>query len=300
MESSSSPLRRVMLATAVHQLEAIRYPKLASYKIDGIRAVNATCNLLSRSMKPIPNLHTRKLFGRPEYQGLDGELVVGNPNDPNLMQQTSSGVMSIGGTPEVKWYIFDKWDEPAPYYQRGKKATAVVGSSPESNIIWVRQTLINNVDELRSYEESAVNEGYEGIMLRCPHSPYKQNRSTLREEYLLKVKRFEDSEAIVLDVKELMRNDNEATKDERGFTKRSSHAENKRAAGVLGALIVRDIRTNQEFDVGTGFTFEQRKNLWDGRKYLPGKIVKYKHFPVGVVDSPRFPIFIGFRDQRDM
>lgn len=297
---STSPLRRVMLATAVDQLERMRFPKLASFKIDGIRSVNVNCNLLSRSMKPIPNLHTRKLFGRPEYQGLDGELVVGNPNDPNLMQQTSSGVMTISGTPEVKWYIFDKWDEPAPYYQRAKKAVAVVGSSPESNIVWVRQTLINNVDELRAYEEAAVNEGYEGIMLRCPHSPYKQNRSTLREEYLLKVKRFDDSEAIVIDVKELLHNDNEAIKDERGFTKRSTHAGNKRESGMLGALRVRDIKTNKEFDVGTGFTNEQRKNLWEGRKYLPNKIVKYKYFSIGVVDLPRFPIFLGFRDQRDM
>src|ERR1700743_2525812 len=72
----------------------------------------------------------------------------------------------------------------------------------------------------------------------------------------------------------------------------------------LGGFHVRDIYSGVEFDIGTGFTLEQRKNLWDAwqknPKHLLGHIVKYKHFPVGVVDKPRHPIFLGFRDRRDM
>ena len=30
------------------------------------------------------------------------------------------------------------------------------------------------------------------------------------------------------------------------------------------------------------------------------EIVKYKHFPVGEKDKPRFPVFIGFRAKEDM
>jgi len=253
-------------------------------------------------MKPIPNDYTGAIFGGPRFHGLDGELVVGNPWDKNLMQQTTSGVMSIDGEPDVKWFIFDKWDEPGPYRERAQVArlAATVNAQAGIPMLWVPHRRIDNLNELKAFEEDSVNLGYEGIMLRDPNGPYKQNRSTLKEGYLLKVKRFSDGEAVVLDTIEQMHNDNEATTDERGFTKRSSHQENKTAAGILGALRVRDLVTGVEFDCGTGFTAEQRRNLWEGRKYLIGKIVKYKHFTVGVKDKPRFPTFVAFRDRRDM
>lgn len=231
---------------------------------------------------------------------MDGELVVGNPWDKNLMQQTMSGVMSRDGEPKVKWYIFDKWDLPDLKYKHRAWEAKIKAERGSPHVIWVPHRAIYNQEDLKEFEENAVHLGYEGIMLRAPHGPYKQGRSTLREGYLMKVKRFEDGEAEVIGFKEQMRNDNEATTDARGYTKRSTHADGKTAADALGALSVRDLVTKVEFDVGTGFTAEQRKNLWEGRKYLIGKIVKYKHFPVGVKDLPRFPTFVGFRDRRDM
>lgn len=310
-------LKRPMLATPTTESDRknLTYPLLASPKIDGIRALMVNGVLVSRTLKPIPNLYTQRLFQKASFEGLDGELVVGNPWDKNLMQQTMSGVMSRDGEPDVSWHVFDKWDEGGGFALRAIAAKSVVLNSAfvgaytynASRTItnkrpfqWVPHTLINDYDRLMDYEEYMVNIGYEGIMLRAPHGPYKQGRSTLREGYLMKVKRFEDGEAEVIGFKEQMRNDNEATTDARGYTKRSTHADGKTAADALGALSVRDLVTKVEFDVGTGFTAEQRKNLWEGRKYLIGKIVKYKHFPVGVKDLPRFPTFVGFRDRRDM
>jgi DNA ligase-1 len=249
-------------------------------------------------MKQIPNLYTQRMFQQACFEGLDGELVVGNPYDKNLMQQTQSGVMSVDGEPDVSWHIFDKWDAPEEYRFRAHCAKLL--TRPSEGVVWVPHRVVRSFDDIKLLEEIALNAGYEGIMLRDPNGPYKQGRSTLREGYLLKVKRFEDSEAEVVGFKEQMRNDNVATTDARGYTKRSTHAEGKSAAGVLGALLVRDIHSGVEFDIGTGFTAEQRANLWEGRKYLIGKIAKYKHFPIGVVDAPRFPTFIGWRDRRDM
>jgi DNA ligase-1 len=36
------------------------------------------------------------------------------------------------------------------------------------------------------------------------------------------------------------------------------------------------------------------------RKKLLGKIVKYKYQEIGVLEKPRFPVFLGFRDKEDM
>lgn len=297
-------MKRVMLATAVKDVDTVKFPVYLSPKVDGIRAVNIDGRLYSRSMKLIPNAFTQEAFGKPELHGLDGELIVGNPYDHNLMQQTSSGVMSFDGSPDVSWGVFDYWDSSDGFEARMRKAERLLQwlhkKARHINVIMLPQTLIHSVDELRRWQEFYLAKGYEGVMLRSVDGPYKENRSTLREGYMLKLKEFEDSEAEVTAVQELMHNENAAETDERGYTKRSSAKDGKTGAGVLGAIRVRDIHTGIEFDIGTGFTAEQRKNLWDSKKYLPGMLVKYKSFKIGVKEKPRFPVFLGFRDKRDM
>ena len=114
-------IKRPMLAAKAtdEELQALfkrGHSFLLSPKIDGIRALVVNGQLVSRTLKPIRNYHTQALFGRPELEGLDGELVVGNPWDKNLMQQTSSGVMSYDGKPPVKFIVFDRWDGGSARY----------------------------------------------------------------------------------------------------------------------------------------------------------------------------------------
>lgn len=295
-------IKRVMLATAVKSMDDIQFPVLASVKLDGVRAVVTGGKLLSRSMKPIPNRHVNETLQPTEaLEGLDGELIVGPPSAKDVYNRTVSGVMSQDGEPDFAWYVFD-YAQDGPYIERQKHLAYVAGRAQINGvkIIPLRQLRISSKDELLKLEEMVLEAGYEGLILRDEYAPYKQGRSTIKQGYLLKLKRFHDAEAEVLGCVEQMHNENEVILDERGYTKRSTHKAGKVQAGVLGALQVRDIESGVEFEIGTGFTAEQRKNLWDGKEYLLGKIVKYKHFPVGVKDKPRFPTFLGFRDRRDM
>jgi DNA ligase-1 len=117
---------------------------------------------------------------------------------------------------------------------------------------------------------------------------------------MVKLKRFSDSEAIITGVFELEHNDNEATYDERGFTKRSSAQEGKVGADTLGGFLVTDVSSGVNFSIGSGFTMAQRESYWKDAEALIGKIIKYKYFSIGVLDKPRHPIFLGFRDPIDM
>lgn len=292
-------IRQPMLAakSTDSDLQRLKYPLLASPKIDGIRGVVVNGQLMSRSMKPIRNTHTQQLFGRPEYEGLDGELVVGNPFDPNLMQQTSSGVMSIHGKPDVKFYVFDSWKRGGFYEDRINYVSEDWGPG----IVALKHVWIRSYDELVLYEIQCLSQGYEGIMVRDPCGSYKDGRSTLREGGLIKVKRFTDGEARVIGYEPLMRNDNELERDERGYAKRSHSAAGKVADDLLGALHVVGVGSAVRFSIGSGFTESQRYALWDRRDDLIGKIVKFKHFAVtGVKAAPRMPTFLGFRDPEDM
>lgn len=294
-------LLRPLLAakTTDEDLKKLPYPMLLSPKIDGVRALVRNGQLVSRTMKPIPNLHTQALFGRDELEGLDGELVVGNPWDKNLMQNTMSGVMSRTGVPQVSFHVFDCWNVDKPFHVRN--AWSAQAENSELGIYPVPHILCSSYNELIGLEAEYIEMGFEGVMLRSLNGPYKQNRSTLREAILLKVKRFEDAEAIVVGYEPLYRNLNAQEKDERGYAKRSTHQANQIADDLLGSVTVKCPERGYVFSIGSGFTEAQRRSTWAERESLVGRIVKYKTFKTtGVKDKPRFPIFLGFRDSRDM
>lgn len=282
----------------------IPFPVYASPKLDGIRAVVSGGVLLSRKLKPIPNNYTQDLFGIPFLEGLDGELCVGPPNAKDLMQRTTSGVMSHDGEPDVTFYVFDYWTDPAiPFSQRhttiAHNAQSIMSTVPRVKVL--EQRLITHNDALLMYEAECLAKGYEGVMLRKHDSRYKYGRSTLREGVLLKLKRFSDGEAVVIGVEELMHNANELQSDEMGYAKRSNHQANLVPMGTLGSLVVRDVATGVEFSIGTGYTAAHRAELWALRDTLPGMLVKYKHFDnAGVKVAPRFPVYLGFRNPLDM
>ena len=285
---------RVMLATD-YEPEKLRFPVLASPKLDGIRAYVKDGVVLSRQNKPIPNKHVQSLFSK--YEHYDGELIVGEPTDPMCYRNTMSGVMSEDGEPDVTFFVFDHLaDLSSPYHQRLSKAA--IDTYPHAKAAIIDQEHVGDHSILKHIEARYLELGYEGVILRCPNAPYKQGRSTVREGYLLKVKTFLDDEAVVVGFEERMANLNEATVSETGRTKRSSHKANKIGRGDLGALIVewRDV----VFNIGTGFTDAERAELWAKRDELCGRLIKFKYFPVGGYEAPRHPVFAGFRDRRDM
>lgn len=282
-----------MLAGKVTDIEALEYPLLASPKLDGIRCVIIGGVPLSRNMKPIPNRAIREILtGLP---AMDGELIVGAPGGKDVFQRTSSGVMSAEGVPEFKFWVFDViLQQLMPYNQRYELAKAWAASCG-STVNHVTHKLIKNPEALQEYEAQMLLAGFEGVMVRSLDGPYKNGRATEREGSLLKIKRFEDSEAEVLGTVEKMHNANELQKDELGRAKRSSHKAGKVGTGLIGALQVRDVYSGVEFQIGAGLSDDQRRE-----PFLKGTIVKYRFQPTGVKDKPRFPIFMGRRHEADL
>ena len=273
---------------------------VGSAKIDGLRAIVIDEVVYSRSKKPLPNKYVQHVFGRKEYNNLDGELVVGMPNDEGTYNRSQSGVMSIYGEPEVEFYVFDDiTDYEAPFQVRINVANMrTLGLERASTL---GHTLVESLEDIDKLEESYLRGGFEGLMLRDINMPYKFGRSTAKQQHLLKVKRFADSEAIIIGFDPLYQNNNEATTDALGNSVRSSHQENKVAQPLIGRLKVKDLGSGVEFYVGSGFTLKDRETLWYHREELAGKMIKYKFFPVGMKDGvPRHPIFLGFRDPIDM
>ena len=278
-----------MLAAQV-DLRVLEFPVLASPKLDGVRAIVNERQLLSRSLKPLPNKYIAELLGKPLLHGFDGELILGDPWSPTVYRDTVSAVMRQEGTPALRYYVFDLWGTHFSYQERWHELYRLCEKLTELPIDLVEQVVINNQQELDAYEAKVVAKGFEGVMLRSATAPYKHGRSTVREGYLLKLKRFLDSEAVVVGVEEEMHNANEAQTNELGRTKRSTAKDGLVGKGTMGALVVKDLKTDVEFNIGTGFTADDR-----AQKDWIGKTVKYKFFPVGIKDKPRHPVYLGLR-----
>jgi DNA ligase 1 len=289
---------KLMLAATVENSAILRYPLLASPKLDGVRAMVKDGVVMSRNMKPIPNAYVQQLFGKKQWtEGLDGELIVGLPTDKNCFRNTMSGVTSADGRPNVTFWVFDYIDDCKEFVARLKAAVFYIKN--RDAVQHVHHQLVESESQLLEFEELCLVAGYEGVMLRDPMGRYKHGRSTLREGGLLKLKRFEDAEAVVIGYEELMHNGNEATKDELGRTKRSSHQANKTGRNMLGALHVQG-PGQLPFHIGTGFDDATRTELWIDPERMLGRTVKYRYFPSGSKERPRFPVFLGFRDPIDL
>lgn len=290
-----------MLAGTWESGMTLKYPVWASSKLDGVRAVIRGGVLYSRNLKPIPNKELQARYGKSKYNGLDGELICGNHNAKDVFTRTMSAVMSeeSDDADHVDFWVFDDFTKPdLPYHERQAGIDKRVVNGHQFMIL--KQWVFDSDDELNEFEETSVNTGFEGIMVRDPMSVYKYGRATAREATLLKVKRFADAEAIIVDIEPLYRNNNEAKTDELGRSKRSSHKENLVALPMLGNMQVLGDGGKWDkvmFGIGSGFTDKQRKEFWETRSKLRFKRVVYKYFESGSKDAPRFPVFKAFRPE---
>jgi DNA ligase-1 len=304
---ATTPLiTKPLLADKVSNVEDVKFPVLATPKIDGIRALKVGGQLLSRQFKPIHNVTIKNTLEQLLPEGSDGEITV-----PGTFQDVSSKVMSVSKGVDFRepftfyWFDYVSTDALRPYSLRIKDMEKYVDEHPEilrhpqATIVPLIPKRIDNHLDLSEYENGVLGEGFEGVMIRHPDGKYKMGRSTVRDGILLKLKKFDDAEAKVVAVHEMMHNENEATLSELGVNKRSHKKEGMLPASKLGALeVIND--AGEQFCIGSGFTDKQRCELWKEREKLIDKLVKYRYFKMGSKSAPRFPTFLGFRDPDDL
>lgn len=275
--------------------EKVRYPLLVSPKLDGIRCLVAGPNVVSRNMKPIPNDFIRERLANRTHGVLDGELITYSDGEMDDFNTTQSKVMSKIGEPDFSFHVFDSVSTLA-FHERLAVAECVAAALPY--IDFVHHSWANGPDDLLTLEALFVAEGYEGLMARHPSGRYKFGRSTVNEQILLKLKRFDDCEVLVIGYTERLSNQNEQTRDALGRAQRTSHKANMVPTDTLGSLMC-EHPNGATFEVGTGFTDADRASLWRRPDDLLGRTVKVKYQGFGPNKAPRFPVFLGFREDME-
>lgn len=302
----SGPLRPMLADTA--EFDKLRFPIAIQPKYDGIRCIMHDGKAYSRSLKLIPNRHIQEFAAMcPWMHGLDGEWIVGSPQDNDVYNRTHRFVMTEDTETfhlDATFYVFDiATKEKIPYTKRLYEAGQRIRNEAAFGRVQTSPVgFCHSKEEVEKFVARLIEDGYEGAILRDPDGFYKEGRATVKQGQLLKVKQWVDTEGVVVDTEPLFINNNEAKTNELGRTSRSTHKENQQQVDTLGAIVL-TLPWNGEtatVKVGTGFTAQQRQEIWNMRDKLPGQIVKFKYIPFGSLHAPRHPSFIGFRHEADM
>ena len=298
-------IQKPLLAASLKKLTAddLKFPVYATPKLDGIRALKVNGEMVSRTLKPIRNSEISKALKELLPNGSDGEILSGK-----TFQESTSAVMTedagTGKNTIFYWFDYVVDDPNKAYLDRIEDMKAYIEShshivaDERIKIVPLFPKKIDTKEELDAFETWCLEQDFEGVMIRSADGKYKFGRSTEKEQILVKIKQFEDSEATVVGVAAMQTNTNDKKKNELGEMRRTSHKDGKVNLDLLGALEVdwNGIR----FSIGTGFDHDTRQDLWNRRDDIIGKVVKFKYFSQGMKSAPRFPVFLGFRDENDM
>jgi len=211
--------------------------------------------------------HLNEIFNTLNIKSeLDGELYCHGMSFDELSSIISRTVNLHPNHQRIQFHCFDIINEQSQM-KRLLTIENLKGLSPWIQVapFWICETLD---DIMRAYDK-LIELHYEGIIVRHFMAPYVRKRSTAVMKFKPKK---EDLYEIV------------------GTTEEISIEGNPKDS--LGALVCKSGDGNF-FNVGTGFTEEDRHNLWDIKEVLPGMNAKvqYQHITSGK-QVPRFPVFV--------
>lgn len=202
-----------------------------SEKYDGIRAHWTGAQLLSRQGLPIsaPSWFTA---GWPK-QALDGELWAGRGQFAAVQSTVALGSADTAGWQSLRYMVFDVPAQHGTFVQRQHHLKALVDSMDQDWVQAAPQWQVRSHSALLRQLREVSQAGAEGLMLRHAEAPYRAGRS----HDLIKLKLFEDAEAVVI-----------------------AHVPGQgKYRGMTGALLVQ-IPSGQRFKIGSGLSDAERAN----------------------------------------
>ena len=265
---------------------------LVEYKYDGVRVIaivqNGSATLHSRNGKLLANFpHIEESLSKPEFEGLvfDGEVM--SDDFQSLMKQVHR--KEGAQTQDAYLALFDmitleEFNAGGTDLDAKERRTRLTTIRPlfDDNIKLVDVTLVNfdtaeGQEQFNKLNKTALDEGYEGLMIKPIAEGYKCKRS----HAWLKIKPFIEVTLKVVDLEE-------------GTGKNE---------GLLGALVVEGEDDGKFFslNVGSGLTDENREQIWGNKDKVLGQLVEIRADAATQSQdaedtwSLRFPRFKTFR-----
>lgn len=235
-------------------------------KLDGQRCLafckaNGDVTLMSRDGKEILTMDhiKRDLANVKEDVILDGELYVHGVSFQENMKLIKK--YRKGETEKVKYHVYDVVSQQ-PFRLRKVRHYIVGLFSCEE----VSTYQIKNEQDLKTWHESNIGQGYEGSIIRYGEEGYKVNG---RSANLLKYKDFLDMDLVIEDI---------------------VPSEQRPTWGQPMFSI-----NGKKFSSGMKYSHEDRIDFLTNKKKYINKLAVIRYFELSDEGTPRFPVMIGIR-----
>ena len=242
-------------------------------KLDGIRCIVTKDGMFSRHGKEIISApHIRKSL-EPVFQKypdliLDGELYNHDLNEDfnqiiSLARKTKPTEEDLKMSEQkIQYWIYDLPSCPENFSDRNWELTKLFQDNKEFQkyCINVETNMVLSDEEVQNKLEHYLDKGYEGAIVRL-NKPYENKRTNS----LLKVKKFEDEEFVIVDIEEGRGN----------------------LAGKAGRIVV-DV-DGKRVSAGLKFSHEDAAEIWTNKDRYIGKKATIKYFSRTPDGSLRFP-----------
>ena len=257
-------------------------------KLNGVRATFYRGALYGRRGTPFSGLgHITEVLSEFDGVVFDGELTLRDAGElsDNEAFRVATGIINSGvpAKPQIQFTIFDVLPEEefevgqsSKTYRHRREDLDKLAEKLAGGPVNVLPALYAGTDQsvIWSLLDRMVREDKEGLMVNLDVPYYRK-----RHKGILKVKRFYTMDLPIV-----------------------SWEEGKgRLAGTLGALTLQ--YKDNLVGVGTGFTDEQRRFLWEHREELPGILCEVKYKEVSRdksngLESLQFPVFVDLRKDK--
>lgn len=260
----------------------LHYPLRAEPKLDGVRTlttVDAHGVVEMRSRNGLPYENFPHAVEAIRSLGLRSRVF-----DGEMAGRTFDSVMQVahrkqgGDDSDLLYYIFDTM--PLETFQtqttkmhqtrRSEELVALLARAPE-RLVSIEHRWVENQQQMEEYFWQVRKRGFEGLILKNPNMVYEFKRG----KAWYKVKEWYSAEGPIVNVLE----------------------GTKKNKGKMGALAA-------EFDglvteVGSGFSDEQRVELWAHREELIGRVIEVKYQEKTKDGCLRFPVFLRWREDKE-
>ena len=281
--------------------DKVTFPVGVEPKYDGMRAIiviNKGCGAVySRAGHDLPNVQFIADFIAERTSVpcvIDGELFGTSWNDTLKYVKTTKNLTSEMEKyllENVKFYAFDimginefyngecKRAFHSPQQSRRAKLLEwfeAVDCAPDNcPVALVPLHIVSSFEEIDALYDVLLQEGYEGVMVKQLAAPYKGKRTT----GWLKYKPFVSIDCVIVDT--------------------LPGRQNTRLENTLGKFSVD--HDGVQFNVGSGFSDEDRDAFWAIRDTLPGRYVEVKvNKDFGKKESKvNFPVYMRMRPDKD-
>ena len=235
-------------------------------KLDGIRLMlgrrGGEIVMMTRTGKPVTGME--QALNDPAVKKLqEGEWVDGEAYSKDIPFEEISGKFRKNSScPELEFHVFDTFDLnniSESFEKRCYKIARWKNTVPMALI---------DPSRIEEFHDKFVAEGYEGIIIREPHSAYEIG---YRSRNLLKFKKFDTNEFKIVGCEEGTAKD----------------------AGT--AIFVCEC-SGGTFNVRPKGTLAVRKEYWENRDQHMGQMLTVKHQGTSVEGIPRFPVGLAIRN----